>query len=275
MASDEYFLVIKKVKMDERRGVMSYYNQAESVVARIKEKAKANKIRLNINTEDEINRYVAGKEGEERVSQSLKELTDIYSDMFLLNDVYFDLSEFQNPLSGFYPSMQIDHILISNHAMYVIETKKYPDGASIDGTSRNRSWEYKDLIVKKSSRENALKQNDGHIDNLKRIIRNTESINIVSIVCVLNMSPQNIKICTEYGKYLLTLEELPYMIEALEKKYHTGCIDEEQKAFLIEEIKKQNICCFEQEVNHIIYVKLLRRLLNAKSKGKRGRKKKK
>ncbi len=248
---------------------MKYEIQADRVIKRIREISKAEKLRLRIVSDWEKEQYIAGKHGEEQFSMIIKEH---FPDMTLIDDIYIDLSKVAKPINGHAPSMQIDHILISDHAMYMIETKKYSKNATIKGSSNVISWEYKDDEVKKSSRENACRQNTRHIDKLKRTLTTNLPKNVVSIVCLVNMVPENIQVSPQYGQYVFTIEELPYMLEALEKKYSRDAFDAEDRKDVIDEINSLNQKSFEQEVNHIVYVKLLKRHIRNLSKGRRKKK---
>jgi len=250
--------------------IMDYYKQAENVIDCIREKSKEEKLKLRIVNDWEIEQYVAGKQGEEAVNSELKAK---FPNMILMDDIYFDLSGILSGVNGYKPSMQIDHILLSEHAMYVIETKKYSQNAVLKGTSYTQNWEYKDTEIKKSSRQNACLQNHRHIENLRKLIGNYLPPNVVSIVCLVNMQPENIEVSTQYGQYVFTLEELSYMIEAFEKKYAKTCISESSRNDLLKLVKRLNNNSFTQEVNHIIYVKLLKRKIHDSKKGKRRKKK--
>jgi hypothetical protein len=62
------------------------------------------------------------------------------------------------------------------------------------------------------------------------------------------------------------------MLEALEKKYSRDAFDAEDRKDVIDEINSLNQKSFEQEVNHIVYVKLLKRHIRNLSKGRRKKK---
>lgn len=249
--------------------VMKYEIQADRVIKRIREISKVEKLRLRIDSDWEIKQYVAGKQGEEQLSMVIKEH---FPDMTLIDDIYIDVSKVEKAVSGHAPSMQIDHILISNHAMYIIETKKYSKNATVKGSSNVINWEYKDDEVKKTRRENACRQNSRHIDKLKRVLTSALPKNVVSIVCLVNMIPENIQVSPQYGQYVFTIEELPYMLKALEEKYSQDVFDAEDRKNVIDEINRLNQKSFEQEVNHIVYVKLLKRHIRNLNKSKRKKK---
>ncbi len=244
---------------------MDYINSANKIYKRIRDISKRGNLRLRI-PKQEIQQYVGGKEGEELVSCMLRKS---FPEMILIDDVYIDISDLRHDINGHGPTMQIDHILISNHVIYIIETKKYPENAEVSGSSTSQTWGYKDNVTRKSCRYNADKQNQNHIDNLFKLFH-FENIPVISIVCLVKMNPKNIRVSTQYGQYIFTDEELPIMIEAIEKKYNRNHVD---KMLVESEIRKRNIKSQEIEVEHIIYIKLLKRKSRELRKGRRKRQK--
>ena len=245
---------------------MDYIKSATMIFGKIRNRVEEEKLKLRL-TKKEVQQYIAGKEGEELVSKVLK---DSFPEMILLDDIYMDVSDLWYEVNGYVPTMQIDHILISNHVIYVIETKKYPREAEVSGSSFSQTWTYKDSSIRHSSRYNADRQNQKHVENLKKLCE-FENIPIISIVCLVNMNSENIHVNTLYGRYVFMIEELPIMIEAIEKKYSRNNVD---KLFAKEKIQTKNIKSFDIEVEHIIYVKLLKRKVRELRKGKRKRRKK-
>lgn len=81
---------------------------------------------------------------------------------------------------------QIDHILITPHAIFVIETKNYE--GSIRGKRNDLNWR----VNAKFNMYNPIKQNDTHIRTLKGVLPEFRNIPFVSIVsftmrCKLNI----------------------------------------------------------------------------------------
>lgn len=77
---------------------------------------------------------------------------------------------------------QIDHVLVSKHGIFVVETKNY--SGIVEGTEKGNMW--RQFIPGKYSEPryffNPLLQNDGHIRALKKILPDNKKIPIFSIV---------------------------------------------------------------------------------------------
>lgn len=73
---------------------------------------------------DEINTFIYGAIGEQKVVEELKQLPDDYT---LINDFFiaFDKSIFSKQQRSFIRSVQIDHLLISPAGIFLIETKNW------------------------------------------------------------------------------------------------------------------------------------------------------
>lgn len=247
---------------------MGLEDDALKILEEVHKKCSAEHLGLRISKKNEIPQYIRGKEAEEKINNII---TQKFPQIELIDDVYFNLSEILKPINGYEPTMQIDHLAVSDHVIYAIETKSFNENAEIGGTPYTKNWEYSDDITKKTIRENAIRQNKYHIDNLRKVLHLKDDVNIISIVCFVGIKETNIKVSTNYGTYVICVEELPLYLNLLETKY-SECIVE--KAEIVDAINKLNIKCFVNEVNHIIYTKLLKRRAREASKGKRKRKKK-
>jgi hypothetical protein len=73
---------------------------------------------------DEINSYIYGAIGEQKVVEELKQLPDDY---ILINDftLTFDKPIFYSQERSYIKSVQIDHLLISPAGIFLIETKNW------------------------------------------------------------------------------------------------------------------------------------------------------
>ena len=71
---------------------------------------------------------------------------------------------------------QIDHVLVTQYAIFVIETKNY------DGTIRGKRMDKYWQVNGKFSIYNPLRQNYGHIKTLQEILKEFSDIDFVSIV---------------------------------------------------------------------------------------------
>jgi hypothetical protein len=74
---------------------------------------------------------------------------------------------------------QIDHIVVSNYGIFVIETKNYQGW--IIGNEYDDYW--KQVIYKRKEKlYNPIKQNYGHVMALKEVLKNFIDLNYISIV---------------------------------------------------------------------------------------------
>lgn len=99
-----------------------------------------------------------GKEGEYRVGNVLEKIAG--EEDIVINDYLFQ---------GVRITVQIDHLLISRRGVFVIETKNY--SGEIYGEAEQKEWmqvlAYGNV---KNKFRNPVKQNAGHIYNLKKIL---------------------------------------------------------------------------------------------------------
>jgi len=74
---------------------------------------------------------------------------------------------------------QVDHVIVSNYGIFVIETKNYKGW--IIGNEFDDNW--KQVIYKRKEKlHNPIKQNYGHIQALKEILNEFQDVNYISIV---------------------------------------------------------------------------------------------
>ena len=99
-----------------------------------------------------------GNEGERRVARVLQQIAG--SQGKVINNFIFE---------GARTSVQIDHILLCDFGVFVIETKNY--SGIIYGDETRKEWvQYFPNSDKSNKLHNPLKQNAGHIYNLKNIL---------------------------------------------------------------------------------------------------------
>lgn len=103
--------------------------------------------------------YIKGKGGEWRVKNRLNELdTKQYK---ILNDIML-------PSNGNTNTTQIDHIVVSNHGIFCVETKAYR--GKIYGNAFQEKWtQY--LSGKKYPFYNPIRQNYAHIKSVENLIK--------------------------------------------------------------------------------------------------------
>ena len=115
-----------------------------------------------------------GKVGERRVATILRQLPK--EDYFVFKNL---LIKFRNGRSS-----QIDHVIVSRFAIFVIETKNYKGW--ISGNENSEYW-IQNIYGYKYHFYNPVKQNAGHIRALKEVLNPFGSLPFVSIVA---FSPQ-------------------------------------------------------------------------------------
>lgn len=97
---------------------------------------------------------IKGKRGERKVASIIHSLPNDY---YSFNDVYLDSNG---------TSVQIDHIVISQFGIFVIETKNYT--GMIFGTDQSEQW-IKNMYGNKYYFQNPLKQNYLHVKALQNL----------------------------------------------------------------------------------------------------------
>lgn len=140
-----------------------------------------------------------GKEGEEVVKEAL---VQVFSNTkgFIFNDI---LVEYNGKIT------QIDHVVISEKGVFVVETKNY--SGWIFGNQRNKYWTQ--VIYKNKNKfQNPLFQNYGHIKMLESVLK-IDSKMFISIVAFTdncefktNM-PKNVMYDYQIGKYVRSLNK--------------------------------------------------------------------
>ncbi len=115
----------------------------------------------------QVQPIVKGKVGEATVASILATLPK--SKYIVLNNIM---------LRNDYGTSQIDHVVVSEYGIFVIETKNY--SGWITGTEYSEQWT-KNMYGKKYSFRNPLKQNYGHIKSLEVVLKLPETV-FISIV---------------------------------------------------------------------------------------------
>ncbi|MCM1040831.1 MAG: NERD domain-containing protein [Bacteroides sp.] len=115
-----------------------------------------------------------GKVGERRVAAILRQLPK--EDYFVFNDL---IVKFRNGRSS-----QIDHVVVSRFAIFVIETKNYKGW--IFGHENSEYWT-QNIYGHKYRFYNPVKQNAGHIRALREVFDSSKPLPFISIVA---FSPQ-------------------------------------------------------------------------------------
>ena len=136
---------------------------------------------------------------------------------------------------------QIDHIVISQYGIFVIETKNYK--GIITGNEYDDNWN-QILFNNKEVLRNPIKQNNGHIKALKDVIPALRYKKINSIILFTKRS--NLKVNTE-----TTVIYYNKVIKRSKKKEFT----KEEVDYIYKKLNELNIDSFKQRVVHVKNVK--------------------
>ena len=109
-----------------------------------------------------------GKLGERSVSKRLKRLDN--NKYKVINDVILKTSR---------GTSQIDHLVVSNYGIFVIETKNYQGW--IVGSENADNWQ-QIIYNKKNFFRNPIKQNYGHIKAIEENLKVNNKIEYISII---------------------------------------------------------------------------------------------
>ena len=139
---------------------------------------------------------------------------------------------------------QIDHIVISQYGIFVIETKNYK--GIITGNEYDDNWN-QILFNNKEVLRNPIKQNNGHIKALKDVIPALRYKKINSIILFTKRS--NLKVNTETT--VIYYNKVNKVIKRSRKKEFT----KEEVDYIYKKLNKLNIDCFKQRVVHVKNVK--------------------
>jgi predicted RNA-binding Zn-ribbon protein involved in translation (DUF1610 family) len=141
---------------------------------------------------------------------------------------------------------QIDHVVISDFGIFVIETKNYKGW--IVGNEKSEHWTQV-LFKRKQRFYNPIKQNMGHINVLKTYLSKYPSINYIPIVVFLSKS--DIKVKTTYN--IINSRQLIQTI----KKYNEINLEQREKEDIYKIINEANLVDTYDKTEHIKSIKKL------------------
>lgn len=153
--------------------------------------------------------YIKGKKGERYVKSKLRKLPK--DEYVTYNDVL---------IKGSYGMTQIDHVVLSTHGIFVIETKNYQGW--ISGGEYSDYW-VKNMYGTKYKFRNPLMQNYAHIKTLSEKLDMPEEM-FVPIVAFSSKS----KLHIDSSKPVVYIKDILNLI----KQYETECITPERLSIL-------------------------------------------
>ncbi|WP_253199432.1 NERD domain-containing protein [Clostridium tagluense] len=135
---------------------------------------------------------------------------------------------------------QIDHVIVSNYGIFVIETKNYKGW--IIGNEFDENW--KQVIYKRKEKlHNPIKQNYGHIQALKEILKEYQDINYISIVTFTTKAELKVTAKTD----VVYTIKLPKTI----KKYNVENISDLVKEEIYTKLLSLNVDSKETRKTHV------------------------
>ncbi|MDT8718757.1 NERD domain-containing protein [Clostridium sp. 19966] len=125
---------------------------------------------------------------------------------------------------------QIDHLVVSDYGIFVIETKNY--SGWITGNEQDEYW--RQTIYKRKERlYNPIRQNYGHVMCLKEVLKDFPEINYIPIVIFTTKADLKV---TAKSAVIYTVN----LIKTI-KKYDTKTIKEDKKNEIYRKLLKLNI----------------------------------
>lgn len=183
---------------------------------------------------------IKGFIGENKASKALKRLN---------NEKYTVLNNIELNIKG--SSSQIDHIIVSNYGIFVIETKNYKGW--IFGYEKDKSW-VQSIYRYKRKFYNPILQNQGHIYALKHLLKNYKYLRYYSIITFTKRATLKTKTYTDVvyiNKLVKTIKQYDsYHINEQTKNEIVSIIlmaktnsRNKDKALRVNSIKNHNISC--------------------------------
>lgn len=183
---------------------------------------------------------IIGAMGELWVKKELKKLNNDYK---VINNVMIKTTDGK--------THQIDHIVVSEYGIFVIETKQY--NGYIKGNDYDKNWMVK-LGSKKYYVNNPVHQNYGHVQSIKEIL-NISDEKLISIVCIPSTAKINVnsKVTVGIGNLLSKIKsysnKIIYNVEELYLKIlNSNIVDRKEK---IKHIKTAKNIKEKKEIENI------------------------
>ena len=147
-------------------------------------------------------------------------------------------------ISNDYGTHQIDHIVISEYGIFVIETKNYT--GLIVGNEYDEKWK-ECLGKRKYYFNNPIHQNYGHVKALETLL-NIEEDKFIPIVCFSNTC----RLKVNSNSTVLNLRRLRRIM----KNFYKPLIDVENMYYIKDVILQNNIKGYRNRRNHIKNIKI-------------------
>lgn len=179
-----------------------------------------------------------GHRGENIVRSRLAELDR--TKYMVLNDLLIPNAKSKSSTS------QIDHVVVSQYGLFVIETKNY--SGQIRGKETDAQWTQVNYR-RKDRLSNPLRQNYGHVQAIKELLGESLSGKIVSIVAFTGNAELMVEV--KMGTHLIYTKHLVKTIQ----QYDQVVLSAEQEKQIIEKLRTAHIADREQRKTHTKNIK--------------------
>lgn len=177
---------------------------------------------------------IKGEQGEHRVSMQLDSLSR--RKYIVLNDVLIQAGN---------RTSQIDHIIVSRYGIFVIETKNF--SGWIHGHENSEYW-LQTFYQKKRKFRNPVKQNQGHINALKKVLSNYYSLIYHSII----VFSDQVELKNVYSDIPIVYEY--ELLETIERTRGRPYLSKEEMRSIVEKINDFRLHGKREEKEHIYNV---------------------
>jgi putative lipoic acid-binding regulatory protein len=135
---------------------------------------------------------------------------------------------------------QIDHVVVSNYGIFVIETKNY--NGWILGNEYDDYWTQV-IYKRKEKLFNPIKQNYGHIQALKNVLSEYQELNYISIITFTTKADLKVK----------TKTNVVYTVNLLKtiRKYDKETVSDSVKEKVYKKLLSLNIDDKEERTEHV------------------------
>lgn len=178
--------------------------EQQQVIDQLKKKIETQEIEADKKSK-EIDAKKKGQEGETLIKKNIHD--------FLDQEKFYSLHDLTLSIEG--TTTQIDHVVVSEKGIFVIETKNIRGW--IFGSKYQKKWTVSLGKNKKFSIQNPLHQNYKHTETIKELLPNTDPENIISVVVFVS----NCDFKKELPDNVIKLEQLASFIESSSKKMNT------------------------------------------------------
>lgn len=213
---------------------MGTYNERESKFTTNNISINNRMIDKDIETDGGYTAKVSGNFGEYKISSVLSSLPEEYH---IIDNVMLKTRK---------GTTQIDHIVVSKHGIFVIETKNHK--GMIFGDANGKVWTQVLYNGRKNTFYSPVLQNEGHIEALCRAINIRRDIVIGFIV----FTNEDARLDNVKCRYCLKTEQL---FDVIISTRGINIMSDSQVWKAIRRIDRVNIDNYENRLKHIDYVK--------------------